>query len=82
MTLLLMQCSVMLSHGVIDVGTILLADEQLVYVLEAVQGIISVTEHEGTATLVQYVIMPFISQESHFLSRFDFSACMSLFTVH
>ena len=44
MTLLLMQCSVMLSHGVIDVGTILLADEQLVYVLEAVQGIISVTE--------------------------------------
>lgn len=44
MTLLLMQCSVMLSHGVIDVNTILLADEQLVYVLEAVQGIISVTE--------------------------------------
>jgi len=46
MTLLLMQCFVMLhvSHGVIDVGTILLTDEQLVYVLEAVQGIISVAE--------------------------------------
>ena len=41
-----MQCFVMLhvSHGVINVGTILLTDEQLVYVLEAVQGIISVTE--------------------------------------
>jgi len=46
MTLLLMQCFVMLhvSHGVIDVGTILLTDEQLVYVLEVVQGIISVAE--------------------------------------
>ena len=72
MTLLLMQCFVMLhvSHGVINVGTILLTDEQLVYVLEAVQGI-----RPEYCTAVAY-------QESDFIPRFDFSACMSLFTVH